>query len=371
MASIAGHLRIFHRPYIKWFYDRGYEVHVACNGEFEDPHVTKFWNIPFERSPWSLSHATSLRRLSEIVNQQEFILITCHTPMASVITRLAAWRARKKGTRVIYTAHGFHFFKGSGIFSWLTYYPVERLLSCLTDAIVCINQEDFDFIRQKGNSNVIYHLIPGIGVDSTRFYPVTASKKIALRNSFGLNDNAFVVVYVAEFNENKNHRLVVDAVDNLIPEIKGLKIIFAGYGALIDEIKTNVQERGLKNYFFFPGFVDRIEHCYQISDLIISSSRREGLGLNLVEGMMCGVPVVATINRGHCTIIDDGLNGYLVPQGEPSSFADAILKLYRDPATRLKMSKNAVDKASNFEISKSLASMSAIYTKYIGTSCNS
>lgn len=366
VASVAVHLHAFHRPYLKWFYDQGYEVHVACKGEFSDPHVTKVWHIDFERSPFSLSHASSLLKLREIINNNDYALITCHTPMASVLSRLASVESRKKGTRLLYTAHGFHFFKGGSKWSWLTYYPVEVTMSYLTDAIVCINQEDLDIISQKGSSSTDYYLIPGIGVDPSSFEPPSKAQKTTLRESFKIDKEAFVIIYVAEFIERKNHRLLINAIKLLSSKIDNFIVLLAGRGVLLDEIKQYVIDSSLDEQVRFLGFVTEIEKCYQVSDVAISSSRQEGLGINLVEAMMCGVPVIATIDRGHRTVIDHEDNGILVPQNDPKALSDAIYKMYDDQEFRHRMSVEAVKKAAKFEIKNSLKVMSTIYNKFLG-----
>ena len=366
IASVAVHLHAFHRPYLKWFHDQGYEVHVACRGDFSDPNVFKVWDIKFERSPLSLTHLSSLFELRKVINKNNYSLITCHTPMASVLSRLAAVEARKKGTRLIYTAHGFHFFKGGSTWSWLTYYPVEMAMSYLTDAIVCINQEDLDIISQKGSSSTDYYLIPGIGVDPSRFEPPSREKKALLRDSIGINTDAFVMIYVAEFIERKNHRLLIDAVKLLSEKLDNFTLLLAGRGVLLDEIKQYVVDNRLEEQVSFLGFVTDVEKYYQVSDVAISSSRQEGLGINLVEAMMCGVPVIATIDRGHRTVIDHKVNGILFPQNDPISLADAVFKIYQNDQLRLNMSIEAIKKAKKFEIKNSLEVMSKIYNSLLG-----
>ena len=366
VASVPVHFHAFHRPYMKWFHDRGYEVHVACNGDFDDPCVSRAWNVPIQRSPWSLSHFSSCMKLRKIIEEQDYSLVTCHTPMASVIARISSQRARKTGTKVLYTAHGFHFFKGSGIVSWLLFYPVELILSYLTDAIICINEEDFNLIQRKGSRSAGYYLIPGIGVDSSRFRPVDDLTRHAIRKSFGVDGDDFVVVYAAEFIERKNHRLIVDVVRRLSPRMGELRVLLAGRGELLKEVQALVAREGLEEYFRFLGFVVDVQRCYQCADLAVSSSRQEGLGLNLVEAMMCGTSVVATIDRGHCTVVDSGINGYLVPQGDPAAFADAIYDLYVDQGKRRRLASGAMEKASKFEIEYSLSAMAAIYEKHMG-----
>lgn len=365
IASVAVHLHAFHRPYLKWFYEQGYEVHVACRGSFSDPNVSKVWDIKFERSPLSLSHLSSLFELRKIINENNYSLITCHTPMASVLSRLASVEARKKGTQLIYTAHGFHFFKGGSKWSWLTYYPVEVTMSYLTDAIVCINQEDLDIISQKGSSSTDYYLIPGIGVDPRRFEPPSQEQKMSLRESFEINEDTFVMIYVAEFIERKNHRLLIDAIKLLSSRMDNFVVLLAGRGVLLKEIKQYVLDNSLDKQVRFLGFVNDVEKYYQVSDVALSASRQEGLGINLVEAMMCGVPVIATIDRGHRTVIDHEDNGILVPQNDPKALSDAIYKMYDDQEFRHRMSVEAIKKAAKFEIKNSLKTMSKIYNNFL------
>ncbi|WP_201615700.1 glycosyltransferase family 4 protein [Psychrobacter urativorans] len=365
IATVAGHIHTFHRPYLKWFHDQGYEVHVACNGEFSDIHVSKVWNVDFERSPVSLSNFKSLFQLGKIINKNEYLLISCHTPVASVLSRLSSITARRNGTRLLYTAHGFHFFKGGSLWSWLTYYPVEVGLSYLTDAIICINQEDFDLIREKGSSSTNYYLIPGIGVDSSRFQPLSVNQKMELRDVLNVDRNNFVMVYAAEFIDRKNHKLIINAIRLLSSKIDHFIVFFAGIGALLDELKEYVTSCGLDEHVRFLGYVTDIEKYFQISDVALSSSKQEGLGINLVEAMMCGAPVIATVDRGHCTVVDHKVNGILFPQNDSKALADAIFEMYKDDALRLKMSEEAIRKASRFEVKNSLEAMSKVYLKFL------
>lgn len=365
VASVAVHFHAFHRPYLKWLYDQGYEVHVACHGDFSDTSVSKVWQIGFDRSPLSLSHVKSFFQLRAIINDNEYALISCHTPMASVITRLSSIMARKKGTQLLYTAHGFHFFRGGSTWSWLTYYPIERALSYFTDAIICINQEDFDLIRKRGSPSTKYYLIPGIGVNPNRFIALSYDQKMALRHRLDIDKDDFIMVYGAEFIERKNHQLLIDAVQILSTQIDNFTVLLAGKGALLDNMKSYVASCGLDQQVRFLGFVTDIEKYYQVSDVVLSTSKQEGLGINLVEAMMCGVPPIATVDRGHCTIIEHRVSGILVPQNDSKALADAVFEMYQDDEMRSNISESAIKRAAKFEISKSLNAMSKVYADFL------
>lgn len=365
IASIASHLTAFHRPYLQWFYEQGYEVHVACNGTFDSQYVTQTWQVDFERSPLSLSHLKSYSQLKKIIDSHPYVLLSCHTPMASVLTRLCAIRARKKGTKLLYTAHGFHFFKGASFWAWLTYYPAELTLSRLSDAIICINKEDFELIKSRGDIKPNYYLIPGIGVDAVRFNPVTAEQKESLREELGIAEEDFVMIYAAEFIDRKNHRMLVEAAKHLSAKLDNFTVLLAGKGVLLEDTKNLIEHYNLSSKFRFIGFVGDIQSYYQAADIALSTSRQEGLGINLVEAMMCGIPAIATYDRGHCTVIDHNINGLLCAQEDSEAMAAAMWTLYSDKVQRLVLSKAALIKAATFEIDNSLSTMSKIYADFL------
>lgn len=365
VASVAIHLNAFHRPYLRRLNELGYEVHVVCNGDFKDVNVKKVWNVEFERSPFSIKHIKHLMQLKKIINENKYTLISCHTPMASVLTRLASISARNNGTRVLYTAHGFHFYKGGSVWSWLTYFPVEIALSYLTDGIVCINKEDFNLIKRKGSSNTKYYLIPGIGVNPERFKPISSEEGNDLRKKLGLKHNDFVISYAAEFIERKNHKLIIDALYQLDKSLDNIVVVFAGRGVLIEKIKDYTHNLKLTNKVHFLGFVSNVEEYYQVADLAISSSKQEGLGINLVEAMMCSTPVVATVDRGHCTIIEHGKEGLLFEQDSIEGLVNAITELYKDSEQRAKMASYALKKAELFSLKNSLEKMDRIYSDFL------
>ena len=199
-ATVDSHILNFHIPYLKWFKEQGYEVHVASRGNADIPYVDKKHNIPFERSPFRLSNIKAYLQLKDVIDRNNYKLIHCHTPMGSVLTRLAAKNARKSGTKVLYTAHGFHFFEGAPLKNWLLYYPVEKWLSRYTDCLITINDEDYECaIRKKFKSGTIKK-VNGVGIDLNKFTPQTYKKKKELRKIYGYSEKDFILIYVAELN---------------------------------------------------------------------------------------------------------------------------------------------------------------------------
>ena len=364
-ASIAKHLFRFHLPYLQWFQEQGYQTHVACDGDESIPYVDKQWKVPFIRSPFSTGHIKAYKELKAIIDKEQYTIVHCHTPMASIVTRLAAIDARKKGTKVLYTAHGFHFYNGASLINWLTYYPIELLASRLADAIITINSEDYNRIKEKGSNKTEYFLIPGIGVAKSKFFPVSHDEKIKLRERKGFKSEDFIAVYAAEFIYRKNHQFLIEAISKHKEEFPNLKLLFCGRGVLKHKMEALVREKNLESIVLFMGFRNDIDEVFKMSDIGISSSRQEGLGLNLIEEMMCGLPIVATVDRGHKEIVINEENGFLFEQNDSNEFIDAVCKLYTDKNLYKKCSINAIETAKKFELSNALSEMIKIYNCYL------
>lgn len=364
-ASVPLHFRAFHLPYLKWFQQQGYETHVACNGYEELPYVDKLWEVPFKRAPFSLGNIAAYKELKKIIDSENYVLAHCHTPMASVLTRLASGTARKNGMKLLYTAHGFHFYKGASVINWLLFYPIETLLSKYTDAIICINLEDFDLIRFKGNKNCEYFLIPGIGVNNTRFFKASETEKSEIRKKNNYQNNDFLLIYAAEYINRKNHRFIINAVKENQDKLDGIKVLFAGKGILEEKLKSLVKQYDLHNHIHFLGFRKDIHEIYKMADVGISSSKQEGLAINLVEVMMSGLPAITSNVRGHKEVVDHAINGYLFDPKNIADFISQILTLKSNPNLYQKMAENALKKSAKFDLENSLKEMVKIYKAYL------
>lgn len=366
VANIFKHIKAFHLPYIELLQDKGYEVHVAANDNSTKIDIAdKQFEVPIQRNPFHYNNLKAISVLKEIMAREKYSLVHCNTAMGSVTARLAARSFRKKGLKVIYTAHGFHFFKGSPKIYWLLYYPTEKFLSRYTDAIITINKEDYNLIQQNNFKNKFSFLIPGIGVEKKKFNQVDEDVKIKLRKKNNLNENDFILLYVAEYIHRKNHEFLVKAALELKGKIPNLKLLFAGRGELMNYIKNLIEDTGQSDTIIQLGFRSDIDEIMKLSDIGLSSSRQEGLGLNLVEEMMCGIPVVATIDRGHKEVVDHSKNGFLFAQNHERQFLDFVLYLYENPEKRKEMGIEAKIKSKQFELSNCLQEMDKIYKKFL------
>jgi glycosyltransferase EpsD len=366
-ASIAKHITTFHIPYIKWLKESGCEVHVACNYTgFNDPipYVDKQWDIPFEREPFNFKNYAAYKKIKKVIDENNYDLIHCHTPMASVITRIAAIKARKNKTIVLYTAHGLHFYKNAPIQNWLIFYPVEQILSYFTDCLITINEEDYCLVKNKFWCKLTYK-IPGIGINKDRFSVINEIEKQALRRKHSYADSDFILIYVAEYTYTKNHEFIIKLIPEIQRSIPNIKILFAGRGLLLEECKSIALKYNVTKYIDFLGWRSDLSDFVSLSDIGISSSRSEGLGIGIAEEMLTALPVVASRNRGHCELIDHDKNGYLFEQHNAASFIHYIKELYLSKEKRKAFGESGKIKAEKFLLPKSMACMQDIYKQYL------
>ncbi|WP_016990251.1 glycosyltransferase family 4 protein [Flavobacterium sp. ACAM 123] len=367
VANIHKHFRAFHIPYIEYLKREGYEVHVAANDpDTLVPEADKQYNLPINRNPFSRKNLKAIAELKAIIDIEKYSLIHCHTAMGSVVARIAAMAFRKSGMlKVLYTAHGFHFYKGSPKLYWLLYYPMEKYLTKHTDGLITINTEDYEFIKTKGNPLTAYFRIPGIGVNGKRFNTVTTVEKNEIRSRQGYQTTNFIMIYAAEFIHRKNHQFLIEALAKHKEDFPNFKLLFCGRGQLKEEMENLVKQNNLENTITFLGYRTDIDELYKMADVGVSSSRQEGLGLNLIEEMMCGLPILATKDRGHNEIVISGENGYLFEQGNTAAFIKYLKLLYNNTILREKMGEKAFERSQKFEITNSLSEMDKIYKQFL------
>lgn len=322
------HIMVFHIPYLEWFKNNGYEVHVAARNDYESkeeciiPFCDKFHELPFDRSPLRRSNLHVYKDLKNIIDANDYDIIHCHTPMGGAIGRLAARSTREKGTKIFYTAHGFHFFKGAPLVNWLVYYPVERWLSRYTDVLITINREDYESAKKFKANRIEY--VPGIGIDNDRFKNIEVNR-IEKRKSIGVNEDDFMIISVGELNKNKNHQVIIRAIARL--KNTKIKYVLCGEGPLETELSKLSGKLGIQRQVKFLGFRKDVPDLMKVADLFAFPSYREGLSLSLMEAMASELPVVCSEIRGNTDLIDEGKGGYLIKVNDVNGFSEKITSI--------------------------------------------
>ncbi|WP_230500655.1 glycosyltransferase family 4 protein [Sutcliffiella rhizosphaerae] len=327
-ATVDYHFKAFHLPVMKWFKEQGWEVHVAASGNMNLPFTDVKYEIPIQRAPFNKGNVKAFQKLKAIIDNDNYSIIHCHTPLGGALTRLAAKETRKSGTKVIYTAHGFHFCKGASALSWLIYYPIEKHLAKFTDCLITINSEDYSIAMERRFQACQIDIVNGVGVNTDHFKPVTEKQRKELRLKMGLRQDEFLLFYAAEFNKNKNQKILIKALANLKDELPKARLLLAGEGSTQEGCRLLARQLGLEDRIDFLGFRKDINQILPACDLAVASSYREGLPVNIMEAMACGLPVIASDNRGHRELVFNDYNGYLIKEMDSAQFAGAIKKLY-------------------------------------------
>lgn len=325
---IAANLESFYSkflvPQLKAFKEMGYIVEIATRLEgFDIPYVDKKYDVQFARGLSLKDNKISYKQMRNILKNNKYDLIVCHTPFGSAITRLAA-KKEKVNTRIVYMAHGFHFYKGAPLKNWLIFYNAEKYLSKYTDTIITINNDDYEIAKKKFKCKVA--LVNGVGLDESKFnFKMNEEDKLKLRKSLGLNKDYFVMIYAAELLPRKGQLWLINTLKEILKRNKNFHILLAGKDSMNGKCQKVSEELGLSKQIHFLGFRKDIPYLLNISDLAVSSSNQEGLPVNIMEAVYVGLPIVATSCRGNRDLIQNGKNGYLIEINDNKDFCDKIL----------------------------------------------
>lgn len=361
-TSHTANFQKFNRPFMRMLSEQGYEVHYASMGEEEILDADKAFTVPFTRSPFRLSNVKAYKQLKKIIDRENYDIIHTHTPVGSIVTRMAARSSRKKrGTKVIYTNHGAHFFKGGPLLGWLLWYPVERFCSRFTDEIVTINSEDYHLVKERFLNKNTHWLKSGVGVDIDKFSEVTSQDKLKLRVEYGYSYEDKILIYVAEFIPRKNHTLLIDAFENLVTEgLSDIKLVLCGTGEDLDLIKRIVVKKRLSSSVDFVGYTDKVDHYMKLSDVYVSTSIQEGQQLTLIESMACGLIPVSSDIRGPRDVIEMAGSGHLFDL-KSDNVVDDLSAAIRAALLESSSQTSVKPKVDQFSLESALARMRIIY----------
>jgi glycosyltransferase involved in cell wall biosynthesis len=366
-ATVYTHLANFHKPAIKLLQQKGYEVHaVANNNEGRKEEIEELGvvchDINFVRFPFKKENILAMKELSMLFRSHYFHLIHVHTPIAAFIVRYLA-KKYKQGS-VIYTAHGFHFYKGAPLLNWLLYYPAEKVAKKWTDGLVVMNKEDFSQGKKLGfipNYNLF--LTKGVGVDLTKFNDSREST-VNFRYERNIQKDDIVITCIAEFTKNKNQLFLIEAWKELIKKYKNIHLLFVGHGSQFRYLKRIVDEQCLKNTHFL-GYRYDIPEILKHSTIITLVSRREGLPKTLMEGMAAGLPAVVTNVRGARDLVTHNENGFVVELGNKRELIKQLSTLISDEEVRIRMGQNAMRKVRRYSNKEVLVELDQVYKRFL------
>jgi glycosyltransferase EpsD len=267
-------------------------------------------------------------------------------------------------TSIIYTAHGFHFFNQAPFINWLLYYPVEKFLSRFTRVLVTINHEDYQRACQRFKADYVC-FVNGVGVNLDKFKPCSQREKLRLRKTYGYDERDFIIFFAAEFTQGKNQTLLIHAVNALKKNLSSIRLLLAGTGNLLKTCRHLVERLRIHEHVHLLGYQKNIHELLAISDIAVSSSRREGLPVNIMEAMATGLPVIATRCRGNRDLVAHGYNGILVDIDNVQQMAEAIHRLFVNETLRRVYGRNSLNRIEKYSLPRVLAEMDKIYGQVI------
>lgn len=370
VTTVSRTINAFLVPHINMLLNDGYKVDCACSIDKElDKSLikngVKIFDIPFNRNPLSIANIKAFKELIKIQKENKYDIVHVHTPVASIFGRLL--KLRFNNLKTIYTAHGYHFLKGGSKLGWMIYYPIEKFMAKFTDVTININSEDYEITKNKLKPNETYYL-KGVGIDLTKYKLLDENQKAKKRLELGLKDDDFVVIMIAELNENKNQIQLIKALEILKNKYKNIKALCVGEGDKLNELIQEVKMRGLENNISFLGFRTDINELINISDIGVLLSYREGLPRNIMELMANGKKVIATDIRGNRDLVCNSNVGTLVKVGDYEETAKAIEMYIKEKKSleevynvTLNKEERVIQEIKDYEISKICEELRTIY----------
>lgn len=370
LTSVASMIDQFNMHNIQLLLDNGYDVDVVCNcktgNNISDARVeqliadlsqkgVKVYDVSIPRKITDiLGILKSIRKIKALAKINNYLLMHCHSPIGSVVARLAFKRSRKCGTKVVYTAHGFHFYKGAPKLNWLLFYPIEKHFSKHTDVLITINKEDYEFAQTHLKANQVVY-IPGIGIDTVLFdEAVDCEKK---KREFGLLDTDLIVFSVGELNQNKNHETIIKAIAKA--DNPNIHYFIAGKGEKADDLSQLAKTLNVNLHLL--GYRTDIPQLYKMADIYVFPSYREGLSVSLMEAMASGLACVVSKIRGNVDLIDEDKGGYLCLPNDENMFFEKINAVLCDIEKNRQFGQYNKDKIQAFDKDIVLKKIAQLY----------
>lgn len=375
LASVASMIDQFNMPNIHLMKEMGYEVDVATNflkgSTCSDEKIAalkqtlkemnvRCFQIDFSRNVLKIGeNLKAYKQTKKIINENNYALIHSHSPIGGFLSRIAARNTRNNGTKVIYTAHGFHFYKGAPLMNWLIFYPIERICSRWTDVLVTITNEDYQLAQKKMYAKEVVY-VPGVGINTALFAPKEGDVEInaCKRNELGISKGDTVMLSVGELNKNKNHEIVLRTMAQL--DRADLHYVIAGIGDYKEHLEQLAKELGINSQLHLLGFRTDVKELFKMADIFAHPSFREGLSVAVMEAMANGLPVICTDIRGNTDLIEDNKGGYLF-KPDVQDTAYKALKNIMDSSDRRSMGQYNLNKSKMLDIKTVLETMRKIY----------
>lgn len=360
ITTIASTMHFFSN-YISELVEKGNTVDIVCNNSSSTLNPVynelgcKVYNVPFSRLPLTTGNLEACKMLKKIVNDNKYDIIHCHTPIASACARFVCRKVRKKGTRVFYTAHGFHFYKGSPFINKLVFYPIEKICAHYTDTLITINSEDFALAKKKLKAKKVAY-VQGVGINIEKFRNANVNRE-EKREEIGVPKDAYTVISIGELNKNKNHQAVISAISKI--NDSNVHYVIVGDGPLKEYLENLKKECGVSDRVHLLGKRRDVSELLKCADVYVHPSYREGLPVAVMEAMTSGLPCIVSDIRGNRDLIVHEKGGIVIEENNAESYKNAIINMRSCDSAKYSLFN--MNESQNYSIDKINTVMRELY----------
>ena len=365
-ASTLSHIENFHIPYLEQFKKQGYIVHIMGkpNNKSNIPYVDKIIPLAFEKNMFSVKNLIVSFKIAKTIRNENYDIVNLHTTLAAFFTRLGIMLSFKKPKLVINTVHGYLFDSKSSFLKKTIMLLAEKFTKCVTNTVIVMNSEDYSIAAKYKLYKDNLYSITGMGINISKFHPISVEDKISLRKEYSFNDNDFLLVYAAEFSKRKNQKFLLSSIKALINEgFTNIKLVLLGDGALLEELKAYAKDLNILNNVIFTGYTKDTCTYYQLSDICVSSSRSEGLPFNIMEAMSVGLPIIASKVKGHTDLVTPYENGFLFEYDHVDEFCNYVKTIYKNQNLMYSMRNKSLVLAKLYSLDAVLSNTISIISK--------
>ncbi len=304
----------------------------------------------------------ALVRLTRFMRRGRYHIVHTHSSKAGILGRLAA---RWAGVPVIvHTVHGWGFYQGQHPAVRTLYITLERLADRCCDRLIVVSRLNAEKGLAVGISRPEKYVTIHGGLDVTRYAQPTVDR-LAMRAALGIPATAPVVGTVGRLSPQKAPLDWLRAAATVAQAVPEARFVYVGDGPLRPAAEALIAGLGLSERVILTGLRRDVPELLATFDVFALSSLWEGLPLVILQALAAGVPVVSTRVDGVEEAITAGVNGVLVPPGQPQALGEAIIALLQDPKQARQLAAAGRERAQDFSLPRMVAQIDALYQELL------
>ncbi|VDH01660.1 GDP-mannose-dependent alpha-(1-6)-phosphatidylinositol monomannoside mannosyltransferase [Lysinibacillus sphaericus] len=321
--------------------EKGHEIHFITSSlpfRYNEPHENIHFHevridgyAVFKYPPYDIALAN---RIGQVVEEHQLDLLHVHYAVPHAVSAVLAKDMIQSDIGIITTLHGTDvtILGHDPALRNTVKYGIDK--SDITTAVSdSLRIETIELIEPTKDIKTIYNFI-----DEDTYHPVECG---SLREDLDIKKDEKVVIHISNFRSVKRIPDLIRAFAKIVEKVPS-KLLLVGEGPEVPRIRRLVDMLGVTENVIFTGKRDDLPELLSFSDVMVLPSEKEAFGLVLLEGFACGVPAVGTKAGGIPEVIEEGINGHIVPIGDPDAIAEKTLRILSDSAVHQQMKENAM-----------------------------